>query len=179
MGIHNRCIPHFLRMVGLAFYLPVTRRGPDRLPGRAGHERLAAHRLYFLIASLVGNLGSLSIFKYSGFIAENISQLLTWIGYPCDLKAQLPGFTLILPVGISFFTFQSMSYAIDVYRGHMKPVTNLFHFFAFLSMFPQLIAGPIVRAKDLIPSSRKSRNTSEAERWEGLKLIARGYFRKW
>jgi alginate O-acetyltransferase complex protein AlgI len=149
----------------------------DYLAGRA-MSAWPAYRLYFLIASLVGNLGSLSIFKYSGFIAENISQLLTWLGYPCDLKAHLPGFTLILPVGISFFTFQSMSYTIDVYRGHMKPVTNLFHFFAFLSMFPQLIAGPIVRAKDLIPQLEESRNTSEAERWEGLKLIAGGYFKK-
>jgi alginate O-acetyltransferase complex protein AlgI len=149
----------------------------DYLAGRA-MSAWPAHRLYFLIASLVGNLGSLSIFKYSGFIAENISQLLTGLGYPCDLKAHLPGFTLILPVGISFFTFQSMSYTIDVYRGQMKPVTNLFHFFAFLSMFPQLIAGPIVRAKDLIPQLQESRNTSEAQRWEGLKLIAGGYFKK-
>jgi D-alanyl-lipoteichoic acid acyltransferase DltB (MBOAT superfamily) len=149
----------------------------DYLAGRA-MSAWPAHRLYFLIVSLVGNLGALSIFKYSGFIAENISQLLTWFGYPCDLKAHLPGFTLTLPVGISFFTFQSMSYTIDVYRGHMKPVTNLFHFFAFLSMFPQLIAGPIVRAKDLIPQLEERRNTSEAQRWEGLKLIAGGYFKK-
>ena len=71
-----------------------------------------------------------------------------------------------------------MSYTIDVYRGRMKPVTNLFHFFAFLSMFPQLVAGPIVRARDLIPQLEKNRDTTEAERWDGLKLIVGGYFKK-
>jgi len=132
----------------------------------------------FLVASLAGNLGSLSVFKYAGFIAENIGLVLDAAGYPVDLMSQLPAFTLILPVGISFFTFQSMSYTIDVYRGRMKPVTNLFHFFAFLSMFPQLVAGPIVRARDLVPQLEKNRETTEEERWEGLKLIVGGYFKK-
>ncbi|HRR41386.1 MAG TPA: MBOAT family O-acyltransferase [Syntrophales bacterium] len=71
-----------------------------------------------------------------------------------------------------------MSYTIDVYRGRMKPVTHLFHFYAFLSMFPQLVAGPIVRARDLIPQLAVCRNTTEEERWEGMKLIAGGYFKK-
>ncbi len=71
-----------------------------------------------------------------------------------------------------------MSYTIDVYRGRMKPVTNLFHFYAFLSMFPQLVAGPIVRAKDLIPQLAVCRSTTEEGRWEGMKLIAGGYFKK-
>ena len=149
----------------------------DYLAGRA-MVAWPAYKRYFLFASLAGNLGSLSVFKYAGFIADNVSLLLGSLGYPCDLASRLPEFTLILPVGISFFTFQSMSYTIDVYRGRMKPVTNLFHFFAFLSMFPQLVAGPIVRARDLIPQLEKNRDTTEEERWEGLKLIVGGYFKK-
>jgi D-alanyl-lipoteichoic acid acyltransferase DltB (MBOAT superfamily) len=149
----------------------------DYLAGRA-MVAWPAHKRYFLFASLAGNLGSLSVFKYSGFIADNIGLLLSAAGYPCDLTSRLPEFTLILPVGISFFTFQSMSYTIDVYLGRMKPVTNLFHFFAFLSMFPQLVAGPIVRARDLIPQLEKNRATTEEERWDGLKLIVGGYFKK-
>lgn len=137
-----------------------------------------SRRKGFLIASLAGNLGSLSVFKYSGFLADTLSEVLTALGYPCDLKAHLPGFTLILPVGISFFTFQSMSYTIDVYRGLMKPCRNVFHFFAYLSLFPQLVAGPIVRARSLIPQLAGSPQPTEAERWEGLKLIAAGYFKK-
>ena len=149
----------------------------DYLAGRA-MVAWPSHKRYFLFASLAGNLGSLSVFKYAGFIADNIGLLLSSAGYPCDLTSRLPEFTLILPVGISFFTFQSMSYTIDVYRGRMKPVTNLFHFFAFLSMFPQLVAGPIVRARDIIPQLEKNRETTEEERWEGLKLIVGGYFKK-
>ena len=133
---------------------------------------------WFLVASLAGNLGSLSVFKYAGFSAENAGLLAAAAGHPVDLMSQLPAFTLILPVGISFFTFQSMSYTIDVYRGHMKPVTNVFHFLAFLSMFPQLVAGPIVRAKDLIPQLAVRRDTTEESRWEGMKLVAGGYFKK-
>ena len=133
---------------------------------------------WFLVASLAGNLGALSVFKYAGFIAESVGLLAAAAGHSIDLMSRLPSFTLILPIGISFFTFQSMSYTIDVYRGHMKPVTNVFHFLAFLSMFPQLVAGPIVRAKDLIPQLAVRRDTTEESRWEGMKLVAGGYFKK-
>ncbi len=136
------------------------------------------YKLIFLIVSLTGNIGSLAAFKYSGFFAENIGLLLKYFGIIVNLKEAIPDFMLILPVGISFYTFQSMSYAIDVYRGRLKPVANVLHFFSFLSMFPQLVAGPIVRARDFLPQLTKVRQVSSYENWNGLKLILIGFFKK-
>jgi alginate O-acetyltransferase complex protein AlgI len=136
------------------------------------------YKLLFLIVSLSGNLGSLAAFKYSGFFAENINLLLSHFGIIVDLKKSIPKFMLILPVGISFYTFQSMSYAIDVYRKRLKPTGNVLLFFSFLSMFPQLVAGPIVRARDFIPQLKRVRPVSSYESWNGLKLILIGFFKK-
>ncbi|MDP4764039.1 MAG: MBOAT family protein, partial [Salibacteraceae bacterium] len=108
------------------------------------------HRKLFLVLSLAGNLGSLSVFKYSTFFAEIIDSMFALSGIKTELTSHIPEFALILPVGISFYTFQSMSYTIDVYRGRLQPTENILHFFSYLSMFPQLVAGPIVRAKDLL-----------------------------
>ncbi len=123
-------------------------------------------------------MGSLAIFKYSGFIAENLDQLMGLLGIESAMAENVPQFMLLLPVGISFYTFQSMSYTIDVYRGTLKPTRNILHFFAYLSLFPQLVAGPIVRARDLLPQLKILRPTSELERWNGFKLIIIGFFKK-
>lgn len=136
------------------------------------------HKNIYLAVSILGRLGSLFTFKYAGFIAESIDRLSLLAGFSLGLKSHLPAFTLLLPIGISFYTFQSLSYTIGVYRGEMKPVKNIFHFFAFLSLFPQLLAGPIVRAKHLIPQLAQDRPTTEEDRWAGTKLIAGGYFKK-
>jgi len=85
---------------------------------------------------------------------------------------------LILPVGISFYTFQSMSYTIDIYKKQLAPTKNIFHFFAYLSMFPQLVAGPIIRARDLLKQLAQNRKISLLEFWHGTKLIAIGFFQK-
>ena len=132
----------------------------------------------FLLVSIIGNIGSLAAFKYSGFVFANIDLLLNHFGIDACLKCNLPDFMLITPVGISFYTFQSMSYTIDIYKENLKPTKNIVQFFAYLSMFPQLVAGPIVRAKDLMPQLLKIPKTSEQERWEGLRLIVHGYFKK-
>jgi D-alanyl-lipoteichoic acid acyltransferase DltB (MBOAT superfamily) len=95
-----------------------------------------------------------------------------------NLTNNFPEFLFILPVGISFYTFQSMSYTIDVYKGNLKPTQSVMKFFAYLSMFPQLVAGPIVRASTLMPQLESIKPTNEQERWNGLKLIALGYFKK-
>ena len=100
------------------------------------------------------------------------------IGIESSLSANINTFSIVLPVGISFYTFQSMSYTIDVYKGKMKPVKNLFLFFSYLSMFPQLVAGPIVRARDLFPQLIKHRIVTSTEKWNGLKLIVFGFFKK-
>lgn len=135
-------------------------------------------RKVYLILSILGNVGSLMIFKYSGFVAENLDFLLNKAGIESCLKCNIPDFFLITPVGISFYTFQSMSYTLDVYKGKLSPTKNILQFFAYLSMFPQLVAGPIVRAKDLLPQLLNKVKISEQQRWDGLKLIVHGYFKK-
>ncbi len=136
------------------------------------------YKTLFLILSLIGNLGSLAAFKYSSFFAENFSLLLSHFGIIIDLKSKIPEFMLILPVGISFYTFQSMSYTIDIYRGRLQPTKNILQFFSYLAMFPQLVAGPIVRARDLLPQLTKVKKVSKVENWNGLKLILIGFFKK-
>lgn len=135
-------------------------------------------RRTFLILSLAGNLGSLMIFKYSMFFAEVVEKVTAKFGFPIHLQDNIPEFALILPVGISFYTFQSMSYTIDIYRGRLKPVRNVFHFFAYLSMFPQLVAGPIIRARDLLGQLAERRISTGLEKWNGIKLIVYGLFQK-
>jgi D-alanyl-lipoteichoic acid acyltransferase DltB (MBOAT superfamily) len=132
----------------------------------------------YLFLSVAVNLASLGIFKYSGFIARQIESILGWFAIDVVVYDQLPEFTLILPVGISFYTFQSMSYTIDVYRGKLKPTHNIFHFFSYLVMFPQLVAGPIVRAKDFLLQLQRYRRVSPLQFLNGVKLIVLGYFQK-
>ena len=132
----------------------------------------------YLLISLLMNIGSLAIFKYSLFIAQNIDVALQTFNVQFKLTEHIPSFALILPVGISFYTFQSMSYTIDIYKNRLMPVKNIFHFFAYLSMFPQLVAGPIIRAKDLLKQLAEYRPVSLLMFWNGLKLIIIGFFQK-
>ena len=132
----------------------------------------------WLSLSVLGNVGSLMLFKYSGFFADNLSALLGLVGLDVELKTGLPSFVLILPEGISFYTFQSMSYTIDIYKGKLEPTHNVFHFFAYLSLFPQLVAGPIIRAADLLPQLKRESHTTEQQRWEGMHLIVHGFAKK-
>lgn len=98
------------------------------------------HKKAVLAVSVAANLGALGVFKYAGFIVENLNRLTS---------ADLPVPNLALPIGISFFTFQALSYVIDVYRGEVKVQKNLAHVLLYISFFPQLIAGPIVKYKDI------------------------------
>ena len=127
-----------------------------------------------LIASIVGNVGSLATFKYLDFFIGNIN----WLFGSAGMSREIPLAGLALPIGISFYTFQSMSYTIDVYRGSLKPTRNILHFFAYLAMFPQLVAGPIVRASSLLPQLEHANPTTEQQRYSGLELIAVGFFKK-
>jgi D-alanyl-lipoteichoic acid acyltransferase DltB (MBOAT superfamily) len=133
---------------------------------------------FYLFLSVSVNLASLGVFKYSGFLARQLESLLQLFSIDVDIYGQLPPFTLILPVGISFYTFQSMSYTIDVYKGKLKPTRNILHFFSYLVMFPQLVAGPIVRAKDFLQQLRTKRAVNAIQFWNGMKLIILGYFQK-
>jgi len=150
-----------------------------------GMVRWPKRRTLLLVLSIVGNVGSLAVFKYLDFVIRNINALIegvSWAsggaGVAAAPAAAIPLVNLALPVGLSFYTFQSMSYTIDVYRGHLQPTRNPLHFFAYLAMFPQLVAGPIVRAADLLPQLRHYKRSDEAARWDAIRLIVYGYFKK-
>ena len=105
-----------------------------------------------LVGSLILNLAILFLFKYYNFVAENISYLMT----SCGFFVKMPNFTLLLPVGISFYIFQALGYSIDVYRGDTKAEKNFFTYALFVSFFPQLVAGPIERSTNLLPQFKKN-----------------------
>jgi alginate O-acetyltransferase complex protein AlgI len=108
--------------------------------------------------SILSNLLLLAYFKYIGFTIENVRHLVTLLGMQ---ESAIPAFRVILPVGISFYTFQSMSYAIDVYRGDARPMRRIMDFCCFEALFPQLVAGPIVRYSDVADQMRYRTHTSE------------------
>ena len=136
-------------------------------------EDLFRRRL-LLTASVVVNLGLLGAFKYGSFLAENVSLLLKTVGLA--LEVQDPG--LVLPVGISFYTFQTLSYSLDVYRGKMKPWPSFLDYALFVTFFPQLVAGPIVRAGEFLPQCVEPKRASEQQLGWGLTLFVYGFFLK-
>jgi alginate O-acetyltransferase complex protein AlgI len=111
-----------------------------------------------LISSLAGNLGLLGFFKYSDFAILQFN----FLGNLIDLNHNIPFLDLALPIGISFYTFQTISYTVDIYRGKLKPSQSFKEFALFVSFFPQLVAGPIVRAKDFLPQLREKLENSES-----------------
>ncbi|EGJ35000.1 MULTISPECIES: MBOAT family O-acyltransferase [Moorena] len=131
-------------------------------------------RKLLLCISLIFNLSLLGFFKYFNFFAESFSSLLKLVGLQVDWVT----LTILLPVGISFYTFQTMSYTIDIYRGKLKPISNFLDFALFVSFFPQLVAGPIERATTLIPQIILPRNLNIEQINAGILLIIWGYFKK-
>jgi len=129
---------------------------------------------WFLVASIFANLGVLSFFKYFNFFVTSAASLLAAFG----LHPNLPLLQIILPVGISFYTFQSMTYIIDIYHNKLQPTKNFIDFALFVSFFPQLLAGPIERAINLLPQIAKPRQITNAQVLAGVNLILLGYFKK-
>jgi D-alanyl-lipoteichoic acid acyltransferase DltB (MBOAT superfamily) len=134
----------------------------------------STRRKMWLSISIVNNLGLLSFFKYGGFVTDNLNFLLSSLGIPYALPA--PG--ILLPVGISFYIFQSMSYTIDYYRGNIERETSLIRYATFVSLFPRLLAGPIERAKNLLPQLHKTPRVSIQDITDGLSLFVVGFFKK-
>jgi D-alanyl-lipoteichoic acid acyltransferase DltB (MBOAT superfamily) len=128
----------------------------------------------FVLISLCVNLGILGFFKYFNFFEDSAIRLLSLLG----MEANGVTLKIILPVGISFYTFQSLSYTIDVYRGKLKPTRNFFDYALFVSFFPQLVAGPIERATHLLPQVENPRTVTYDNIREGAWLILLGYFKK-
>lgn len=136
--------------------------------------RSPAHKRVWLALSLTANLSMLFYFKYFGFFLENVGAALHLFGLPVSV----PVLQIVLPAGISFYTFQTISYSVDVYRGHLRPRTNLLNYVAFVSFFPQIVAGPIERATHLLPQMERYRPFSAANLHEGFALVMWGVFKK-
>ena len=131
-------------------------------------------RKLFVILSMALNLGMLGYFKYYNFFAESLQVALTRAG----MHVTLSQLNLVLPIGISFYTFQSMSYVIDVYRKDIKPTRNFIEFAAFVSFFPHLVAGPIMRPTTLLPQIEKKRRFDLQQVYQGFYLIFWGLTKK-
>jgi alginate O-acetyltransferase complex protein AlgI len=131
-------------------------------------------RRALLFTSLFVNLGFLAVFKYFNFFLENFAEAFTFFGGHLEVSR----LNIILPVGISFYTFQTLSYSIDVYRRKIEPTRDVISFLSFVSFFPQLVAGPIERASNLLPQFHSPRNFNYSQAVEGMRQILWGLLKK-
>ncbi|MBI4557226.1 MAG: MBOAT family protein [Candidatus Hydrogenedentes bacterium] len=136
--------------------------------------RSVARKRLWLFSSLVANLGILGFFKYFNFFVDSFSRVLVSLG----LNPNPPVLSIVLPVGISFYTFQTMAYTIDVYRGQQHATRNLVNFALYVSYFPQLVAGPIERASRLLTQIERPRRVGQDQIASAAQLILWGYVKK-
>ena len=137
-------------------------------------EKYPAHKKLFLWLTVAACMSVLFFFKYYNFFDLTIVRILQ----KCAIPVQAHTLTLLLPVGISFYTFQTLSYVIDVYRGEVEAERNFFTYAAFISFFPQLVAGPIERTSNLLPQIKGEHTFHREDAVYGLKLMAWGFFKK-
>jgi alginate O-acetyltransferase complex protein AlgI len=137
-------------------------------------ETKAGRRKVLLAVSMVANLGLLAFFKYFGFFVDSFVEAFAGLGVNLDG----PALQIILPIGISFYTFQTMSYTIDIYKGELQPEKSWLKFATFVAFFPQLVAGPIVRAKTLLPQLDRDRPLDSKEFLAGFQLAIWGFVKK-
>jgi alginate O-acetyltransferase complex protein AlgI len=140
---------------------------------RIWHTESPGRRKALLVLALAGNLGVLGYFKYYDFFVESLDGVFSLVGLDAPLEVR----TIVLPVGISFYTFMAISYVVDAYRRDFKP-TSLEKFAVYLSFFPHLVAGPIVRPGELIPQLDTPRNPRRVDTSRAFYLIATGLFKK-
>lgn len=138
------------------------------------HANHKKRRKWLCASSIIVNLLILGVFKYYNFFKENMELLFHTFGIQLDWVT----LDILLPVGISFYTFQALSYTIDVYKKKLEPTHDIVAFFAFISFFPQLVAGPIERATNLLPQFCKSRRFDYIQSVDGLRQILWGLFKK-
>jgi len=147
----------------------------DYFVGHYLHKQEGANKRKLLLwTSIFVNLGFLGFFKYYNFFLDNFVQAFSFFGNTLNTNS----LNIILPVGISFYTFQTLSYSIDIYRKKLKPTNDFVAFAAFVSFFPQLVAGPIERATNLLPQFKKQRHFDYINAVNGLKQILWGLFKK-
>mgnify|MGYP000943519521 FL=1 len=133
-----------------------------------------AKRRYWLLLSIIVNLGFLGFFKYGNFMLENFQQLVALFG----VEYTPPKWDILLPMGISFYTFQTMSYTIDLYFKRIQPARTFLDFALYVTFFPQLVAGPIVRSDELVPQFYEPKRASQQQFFTGLLLLTIGLFQK-
>ncbi len=139
-----------------------------------GWEQRKTRKKFFMLASILVNLGLLGYFKYANFFLDSFVEAFSFFGQEISIRS----LNVILPVGISFYTFQSLSYTIDIYRGKLKPTREPLAYAAFVSFFPQLVAGPIERAARLLPQFSSDRHFDADKAVDGLRQILWGLFKK-
>lgn len=139
-----------------------------------GRSQNARHRKYLLWTSIAVNLGLLGFFKYYNFFLDNFVEAFRFFGFTIESQS----LEVLLPVGISFYTFQTLSYSIDVYKKKIGPTTDPIAFFAFVSFFPQLVAGPIERATNLLPQFYRKRVFDHDQAVDGMRQILWGLTKK-
>ncbi len=145
------------RFLSLIFITTAVDYWAGRMLSRSDDE---AFRKRILFVSMAANIGMLAVFKYFGFFVDSAVELLNWIGF----EPNRPTLEILLPAGISFYTFQSMSYTIDVYRRRMDAARHFGDFATFVAYFPHLVAGPIQVAKWLLPQIENPRDKPDAEK---------------
>lgn len=138
------------------------------------HSKTTIKKRFLFAISLTSNLGILFFFKYYGFFAKELVLFMGQLGYTANIQT----LNIILPVGISFYTFQTLSYTIDIYRGRLEPTKDFVAFFAFVSFFPQLVAGPIERAKHLLPQFSQKKEFNYLMASDGFRYMLWGFFTK-
>jgi len=159
------------RFLGLILFSTVV----DFLVGLGlGREKHPGRRKILLMISIFVNLGFLGYFKYANFFLDNLAGLFSFFGWQIPVGS----LNLILPVGISFYTFQSLSYLFDIYRGIMVPTRDFLDYAAYVSFFPQLVAGPIERASQLLPQFLHDRKFDYLKAVDGTRQILWGLFKK-
>lgn len=173
----------YYKSSGLWFFLLLFTATSDFCIAQGIHHTASRWgRKLFVTLSLCVNLGMLGYFKYYNFLLDIFASITREFGYQIGNTAMqsvnYQPLDIFLPVGISFFTFQSISYVIDVYRGRITPLRRWVDYVFYVSFFPQLVAGPIVRARDFIPQIYKTPTVSRAEFGEGLFLVLCGLFKK-
>lgn len=160
----------YYKSSGTFFYLVIISALIDFVAGKFIYiEKSVVKKRLFLVLSLITNLGILGYFKYTNFFINTINSISS---------ASFDFMDIFLPVGVSFFTFQSMSYTIDIYKGKLEPEKKFIDFLFFVSFFPQLVAGPIVRAKDFLPQIQQDVYVTKEDIGRALFLIITGLLKK-
>lgn len=160
-------VPVYILILGFTIVI-------DYFAGIYIEKNEARKRKIFLIASLIANIGVLAVFKYYNFLNENFSFLLKGFG----LSNPIPYLQILLPIGLSFHTFQAMSYTIEVYRGHQKAERHFGIYALYVMFYPQLVAGPIERPQNLLHQFREKHHFDYDRVTSGLRLMAWGLFKK-